>query len=79
MPELQANGGTPKYCSKRLIFGKESHFTKSHIEKKVGWDTTKRGDHDRPSGGDKISVSLFRDKKVEKPRVSHGSLDFLKA
>ena len=38
MPALQANGGTSKYCSKRLIFGKESHFIKSHIGKKVGWD-----------------------------------------
>ena len=38
MPKLQANGGTPKYCSKRLIFGKESHFIKSHIGKKVGCD-----------------------------------------
>ena len=51
MPKLQAAGGTPKYCSKRLIFGKESHFIKSHIGKKVGWDLTKRGagDHDHPS------------------------------
>ena len=49
MPKLQANGGTPKYCSKRLIFGKESHFIKSHIGKKVGWDPTKRGDHDHPN------------------------------
>ena len=38
MPELQAKVVTAKYCSRRLIFGKESHFIKSHIGKKVGCD-----------------------------------------
>ena len=54
MPELQAKVATAKYCSRRLIFGKESHFIKSHIGKKVGFNPTKRGEHDHPT----VSASL---------------------
>ena len=59
MPELQAKVATAKYCSRRLIFGKESHFIKSHIGKKVGFNPTKRGEHDHPTG------QIFNKKNIQ--------------